>query len=188
MLHEFEGFAGSKKQAGYDMPSRSARSFIQILEITSLVLFSFLFLVWLAVSNAQTIGTPFAASPTPAGVERLWAQYSTYFPVAKYQPPPRNCKVSQVSGSDEILPINLIYSGQGQHCMYLALFNPQSIQSLQIQRHGSRYPTSGAGIAIQVSVARLLGARNYTDSRLDFLTNYTYELGQDDLVPLGASE
>jgi hypothetical protein len=72
--------------------------------------------------------------------------------------------------------------------MYLGLFLSQIIQSFQIQWHGSHFPTFGAGIAIQVSLARLMGAVNYTDPRLDFLTNYTYELGQDDLVLLGASE
>jgi hypothetical protein len=63
-------------------------------------------------------------------------------------------------------------------------------QDGQIQRHGSRSPTSGAGIFIQVSVLKLLSARYryYADHRMEFLSNYTYDLGQNDLLPLGASE
>lgn len=33
----------------------------------------------------------------PNTISRSWAQYSPYFAVEKYQPPPRNCKVIQVS-------------------------------------------------------------------------------------------
>ncbi|KAF9556503.1 phytase, partial [Agrocybe pediades] len=55
-----------------------------------------------------------------------------------------------------------------------------------IQRHGARFPTSGAGTRIQAAVKKLQSAKTYTDPRLDFLTNYTYTLGHDDLVPFGA--
>ncbi|KAL1940035.1 hypothetical protein VTO73DRAFT_9370 [Trametes versicolor] len=57
-----------------------------------------------------------------------------------------------------------------------------------IQRHGARFPTSGAAKRIQTAVAKLKAASNYTDPLLAFVTNYTYSLGQDSLVELGATQ
>ncbi|KAF9522116.1 histidine phosphatase superfamily [Crepidotus variabilis] len=57
-----------------------------------------------------------------------------------------------------------------------------------IQRHGARYPTSQAGPHIQAAVAKLQSVSEYKDKRLDFLKNYTYTLGVEDLVPFGALE
>ncbi|EIW61545.1 phytase [Trametes versicolor FP-101664 SS1] len=57
-----------------------------------------------------------------------------------------------------------------------------------IQRHGARFPTSGAAKRIQAAVAKLKAASNYTDPLLAFVTNYTYSLGQDSLVELGATQ
>ncbi len=37
-------------------------------------------------------------------------------------------------------------------------------------------------------MAKLKAADNYTDPLLAFVTNYTYSLGQDDLVELGATQ
>ena len=59
---------------------------------------------------------------------------------------------------------------------------------MKLQRHGARYPTDGAGEAIQAAVAKLQSVPRYTDSKLRFLKNYTYDLGSGDLVPLGAAE
>ena len=58
----------------------------------------------------------------------------------------------------------------------------------QIQRHGARFPTLGAAARIAISLTKLQSATHYTDPRLQFLTNYTYNLGVDDLVPFGASQ
>ena len=59
---------------------------------------------------------------------------------------------------------------------------------IQLQRHGARFPTSGAAKRIQTAIGKLQSVDNYTDSILSFLTNYTYDLGQDVLVPLGAAQ
>ena len=59
---------------------------------------------------------------------------------------------------------------------------------LQIQRHGARYPTSGASKNIRAAVDKLLSATEYRDQRLFFLRDYTYDLGVADQVPLGASQ
>jgi hypothetical protein len=60
--------------------------------------------------------------------------------------------------------------------------------SLKIQRHGARFPTANAGAKIEAAVAKLKKATQYTDPKLNFLTGYTYDLGEDDLVPFGAAE
>ncbi|KAK7685198.1 hypothetical protein QCA50_011561 [Cerrena zonata] len=57
-----------------------------------------------------------------------------------------------------------------------------------IQRHGARFPTSGASTRIKAALAKIQSVSNYTDSRLDFLKTYTYDLGVADLVPFGAAQ
>ncbi|KAF9477842.1 phytase [Pholiota conissans] len=56
-----------------------------------------------------------------------------------------------------------------------------------LQRHGARFPTSGATTGILSAVTKLQSAGLYTNPRLNFLRNYTYTLGKNgDLVPFGA--
>jgi hypothetical protein len=95
-MRDFESFA--QKQQERTLVVRSARwSLIRTLEFTVLVLLSFLLLAWLALSSARTIGTPFIPSLTLSlNTERLWAQYSPYYPVDEYLLLPRGCKVAQV--------------------------------------------------------------------------------------------
>jgi hypothetical protein len=91
------------------MFSRSARylSISRIIEFPALVLLALLFLAWLAFSNTRTTVTHFTSAPTlSTDVDHLWAQYSPYFPVAKYKPLPQGCKISQVSISFQIHSIN----------------------------------------------------------------------------------
>ena len=57
---------------------------------------------------------------------------------------------------------------------------------IQIQRHGARFPTSGAGARSKAAIEKLQAANLTDDPRLAFLKNYTYDLGTSDLVPLGA--
>ncbi|KAJ7153117.1 acid phosphatase [Mycena crocata] len=57
-----------------------------------------------------------------------------------------------------------------------------------IQRHGARFPTSGASTNIISGITKLQSIQNFTDSRLDFLKNFTYALGVADLVPFGAQQ
>ncbi|EMD40276.1 hypothetical protein CERSUDRAFT_79948 [Gelatoporia subvermispora B] len=57
-----------------------------------------------------------------------------------------------------------------------------------LQRHGARYPTSGAGAQIEAALAKLRTAKAYTDPRLAFLRNFTYDLGTNDLVAFGAAQ
>jgi hypothetical protein len=80
---------------------------------------------------------------------------------------------------------------KGQHCKLIATQFPcwsLPRQTRQIQRHGARYPTSGATPALRTAVRKIQAAEQYTDPRLDFLADYVYELGENDLVRFGAEQ
>ncbi|KAG2012915.1 hypothetical protein CC2G_009864 [Coprinopsis cinerea AmutBmut pab1-1] len=55
-----------------------------------------------------------------------------------------------------------------------------------IQRHGARFPTVGANERIRGALSRLQSAHTYLDPRLEFLKEYEYPLGVNELVPFGA--
>ncbi|KAH9919703.1 histidine phosphatase superfamily [Fomitopsis serialis] len=57
-----------------------------------------------------------------------------------------------------------------------------------LQRHGARYPTTGAAARIQAALAKLHAVTVLSNSPLAFVSNYTYTLGQNSLVSLGAQE
>lgn len=59
-----------------------------------------------------------------------------------------------------------------------------------LHRHSSRFPTAGAGRIIQASIKRLQKAiaRKGPASSLSWLLDYSYDLGNDDLVSLGIRE
>ncbi|KNZ57271.1 hypothetical protein VP01_2197g2 [Puccinia sorghi] len=61
------------------------------------------------------------------------------------------------------------------------------VQVNQVQRHGSRYPTAKVNRKIRHALGKLRNA-SHLDESLDFLNNYQYHLGQDSLLPLGATE
>uniref|UniRef100_A0A0W0GEB5 Phytase A n=1 Tax=Moniliophthora roreri TaxID=221103 RepID=A0A0W0GEB5_MONRR len=88
-------------------------------------------------------------------LEKLWAQYSPFFPVEEYVPPPPACEITQVN---------------------------------IIQRHGARYPTTGAALNIVSAVSKLQSVKEYKDPKLEFLKEYVYDLGTADLVASGAKQ
>ncbi|KAJ6536847.1 phytase [Mycena capillaripes] len=57
-----------------------------------------------------------------------------------------------------------------------------------LQRHGARFPTSGAATTIISGITKLQSVQHYNDARLDFLKTFTYSLGVADLVPFGAQQ
>ncbi|KAJ8517733.1 hypothetical protein ONZ45_g5115 [Pleurotus djamor] len=68
---------------------------------------------------------------------------------------------------------------------------PSSCQITQVnilQRHGARFPTANAGARIQSAIQKLQSAPTFVDPSLEFLRNFTYSLGTDDLVLSGAAE
>lgn len=97
------------------------------------------------------------SSTLPLSTFSHLAQYSPWFPAARYIPPAEGCSVDQV------------------HLLH---------------RHSSRFPTAGAGRIIQASLARLQSAiaQRGPTSNLSWLLDYSYDLGKDDLVPLGIKE
>ncbi|KIJ69718.1 hypothetical protein HYDPIDRAFT_78145 [Hydnomerulius pinastri MD-312] len=62
------------------------------------------------------------------------------------------------------------------------------VQVNLLQRHGARYPKKSDGKAMKKSTEALQGATSFNNASLDFVTNYTYALGTDDLVPYGAAQ
>ena len=58
----------------------------------------------------------------------------------------------------------------------------------KLQRHGARYPATGATRRITAVHAKLQAATSYNDTNLDFMKSYTYGLGKDDLVKYGADQ
>lgn len=116
---------------------------------------------------------PGAQGP-PFWAGKLWSGYSPYAPAGSYAPPPPGCSIEQV---------NLVSDGSRSACL-LPLVTARS----QIQRHGARYPTKSARKRYLDSLAKLKSVPRYVDSRLDFLKDYTVELGADDLISFGAKE
>ncbi|KAJ7149354.1 phytase [Mycena filopes] len=63
---------------------------------------------------------------------------------------------------------------------------PNGCEITQLQRHGARFPTSGASINIVSAVRKLQSVDEYTHAGMEFLRSFVYTLGTDDLVPSGA--
>ncbi|THG92822.1 hypothetical protein EW026_g8217 [Hermanssonia centrifuga] len=73
-----------------------------------------------------------------------------------------------------------IYSGPPAGC--------QITQINILQRHGARFPTSGAATSIIAAVGKLQTVKAYNDPDFDFLKTFTYDLGTNDLVEFGADQ
>ncbi|KAF8870777.1 histidine phosphatase superfamily [Infundibulicybe gibba] len=116
-----------------------------VLTISSLALASFILFV--------------RAPDSPGPLSQSWAQYSPYFPVNPYKPPPHGCAVTQLADPN----------------------------ITQLQRHGARFPTALASVPIRAALSKLQSVPT-VDSNLAFLANFTYDLGTDDLVPLGTRQ
>ncbi|KZT06538.1 phosphoglycerate mutase-like protein [Laetiporus sulphureus 93-53] len=59
-----------------------------------------------------------------------------------------------------------------------------------LQRHGARYPTKSSTKAIETALAKVqaIPVSDYTDPQLEFIADFDYDLGEDDLVAYGAQE
>ena len=60
--------------------------------------------------------------------------------------------------------------------------------NIQIQRHGARFPTTGAAARIQAALEKLQSADEFLNPKMKFLADYVYSLGQNDLLQYGAAE
>jgi len=63
-----------------------------------------------------------------------------------------------------------------------------NVLPFQLQRHGSRFPTSGLDTAIRLALSKIQVVGKYKSHKLNFLDDYQYSLKIDDLLPYGASE
>ncbi|KAK0499432.1 histidine phosphatase superfamily [Armillaria luteobubalina] len=88
-----------------------------------------------------------------------WAQYSPFVSLEEYHVP-RNCVVTQV----------------------------RVLYPCSLERHGARYPTLGSAARIVSAINKLTAVGEFTNERMQFLANYTYDLGVADLVPFGAAQ
>ncbi|KAL5527952.1 hypothetical protein ACEPAG_6753 [Sanghuangporus baumii] len=59
-----------------------------------------------------------------------------------------------------------------------------------LQRHGARFPASNENEpeSVEAALASLKSVSVFLDPRLEFIKNYTYKLGEDDLVAFGAAQ
>ncbi|KAJ3993756.1 phytase [Lentinula boryana] len=57
-----------------------------------------------------------------------------------------------------------------------------------LQRHGARYPTAGPAAAIALAVTKLQNVSTFKDPNLEFIRNFTWNLGTSDLVLFGAAQ
>lgn len=112
-------------------------------------------------------------------------------------PQPPNPQPPRHSTSDQALPPHIFhhlaqYSPYYTHSPYLEPPPHCSIDQVSIlQRHGARYPTKGATRVITPVLDRLKRILDGLESpcgKLGFLKTYRYELGTEDLVPLGVRE
>ena len=110
-----------------------------------------------------------------------WAYYSPYRPAGKFEGSTREgCVISQVN----------IVSSAPLPCTIDLTADHSDVASgtWQIQRHGARYPTSGVTEAIVEALEKLQDAATYNDPKLDFMKDYAYDLGMNDLVKYGADQ
>ncbi|KAG9103772.1 hypothetical protein FRC06_008090 [Ceratobasidium sp. 370] len=57
-----------------------------------------------------------------------------------------------------------------------------------LQRHGARYPTQDAGVAINAALAKTKTAQNITDTSLKFVPDFNYSFIAEQLVPFGRNQ
>ncbi|KAH9981123.1 acid phosphatase [Lactifluus volemus] len=58
----------------------------------------------------------------------------------------------------------------------------------QLQRHGSRWPTTNSGAEMKSAVHKLQRAKHYKEDYLTFLKTFEWDLKVNDLLPLGAKQ
>ncbi|KAE9399215.1 phytase [Gymnopus androsaceus JB14] len=111
---------------------------------------------------------------------------------------PSQCSVGQQNPQKQS-PINVEFSplvrNWGAYAPYYPLDEytnpPRDCEITQVnilQRHGARYPTVGPAAMMASAVAKLQNVKTYHDSSLDFIRNYTFDLGTDELVAFGATQ
>ncbi|KAA1469415.1 acid phosphatase [Dentipellis sp. KUC8613] len=57
-----------------------------------------------------------------------------------------------------------------------------------IQRHGARFPTASSGKEFRAAVEKLLVVEKYKADELEFLNDFVYDMGEEDLIPFGAAQ
>lgn len=58
----------------------------------------------------------------------------------------------------------------------------------QLQRHGARFPTLGAAARMAIAITNIQQATAYLDPAFEFIRDWEYDLGFDDLIHYGAAQ
>ncbi|KAI0371493.1 phytase [Pilatotrama ljubarskyi] len=117
----------------------------------------------------------------------IWYAYATLIPGGHLEL--RTTSTPTLGVSREVQQSWSMYSPYFPAELYQPIPQNCSINQVHIiQRHGARFPTSGAAARIQAAVGKLKAAAEYTDPLLSFVKNFTYDLRRDDLVPFGAAQ
>ncbi|KAL6310054.1 histidine phosphatase superfamily [Sparassis latifolia] len=64
---------------------------------------------------------------------------------------------------------------------------PKHCKVTRLHRHGARYPAKTDGVQYGGSIQHLASPHKFVESNLDFLKDYRYDMGEEDLIPFGAS-
>lgn len=59
---------------------------------------------------------------------------------------------------------------------------------VQLQRHGARFPTLGAAARMAIAITNAQKATAYLDPDFEFIKDWEYDLGYDDLIDYGAAQ
>ena len=138
----------------------------------------------IAVASAATVSSTSSVvahvkSPLPDCIGHNLGAYSPYY---EYPAIPRGCSLPQVSLCTEVCPYSRSALNPAQ---YLRV--PVNI----LERHGARFESPLArsfdspGKKIAVSVAKLKNATSFAEE-VEFVKDYVYNLGADDLTRFGA--
>lgn len=57
-----------------------------------------------------------------------------------------------------------------------------------LERHGARFPTSGASKRIKAAISKMQAVPEWKDPALNFIKSFVYDLGSDTLLPFGARQ
>lgn len=142
------------------------------ITITSLLMGLVLFAIVLVFVTGRSVVVP-SNLHLSEQVRKSWAQYSPYLPAGTYAVPSEGCSVKQV---------NIVSRDQSvvSRCMF-PLHN-------KLQREGAVYPSPELSKRIQNALRKLQAIMEYKDPNMAFLTDYAYQLGEDDLVKHGAAQ
>ena len=99
---------------------------------------------------------------------------------SQYHPPKYEIEELTVSGP---LP-----AGQHRKSQTKRVLRTYVSPFCKLARHGARFPTSTIGTIAKTGLAKIQNVTKFTDSRLNFIKSFVYDLGTNNLVLFGAKQ